>query len=970
MCLRYHGKERRKETSYINASLMALKECIRARSMGTSHLNQHVFRKSKLTLALKNSFFLPTARTIVIATVSPASKDTEHSLNTLRHACLMNGQEEKTNTDTGEKETRFVTGGKTITEQIGEVNVAKLAKKNFERKKSNNGEMLELKTNNGNTTDSKLARAANKEVEITDKMKRKMMRMSENRSWITLSDQVKRIINESRERIGKDEKQLMRIQGGGRYDNGDGGRSIYELDGYGIIGSARRQEEEEEEQRQQMERKEEEEDDDDNVNDDVETFYNSLRQKDEEFNKQKQKQAKSPLPSTYDDIEKNKNYPTSSYDEDFEMISPRAAVGTGVPHRVSSASRDDDNNSIKPSIAHKTVSKRLSSSSSVDSHDSSSPPTHYTRVPYSKIYDAIFLAKDTIPQAILLMQLRAMLKVHNYTSKEIEELIHKEVKGNNSSNTNSRDQIGSSNISGKIRKEVGRVPSTPTHHSSSSSSYRQMEVITPRSAAVSSSQTPPLYPSSSSSSSSGSNLRPSTPQRTNSRQSLGIAPNSENRAKSNSRGSNGGLSSSFSSSTADQPEITTKSSIYQRVTASQQQQQQRPSSAQRRRPSLNVTSDDDNDNASYLNIPAKKAAIPSSSSSSSSSTVAQKQEQAQTKKEQQKQKEKETKLFEAKLKLEQEVLQKKARQEAAKEYRNEIEKIKSQAFNQKHGNNRVTSLSDSIRAVGLAAEEEKVAQIQQEIDYHTNEIDRLDSFLERDRSTKNADEKLSMAQKFGYKKQIALHKATILKAERRKNELENGGGGGGGGEHDDSDLQGGNHDYQSHQQQQQQQQQQQMPLSTRSQSRGKNRDQPLSTEESFRRSLSRESGIGNSSGGAVIDTGRGGGGPGGSNSFRVNYSVDKQTADPHQQQQKRNLSKNNQRYYGKAASNNSDWTFENNDYHKFYEDDEDHGSSSIPQDQADLPLISERGRPISLRMAQQLASQGRKDQNGSNNSYY
>jgi hypothetical protein len=92
-------------------------------------------------------------------------------------------------------------------------------------------------------------------------------------------------------------------------------------------------------------------------------------------------------------------------------------------------------------------------------------------------------------------------------------------------------------------------------------------------------------------------------------------------------------------------------------------------------------------------------------------------------------------------------------------------------------------------------------------------------------------------------------------------------------------------------------------------------------------------------GGAVIDTGRGGGGGGGSNSFRVNYSSDKQTVDPHQQQQKRNLNKNNHRYYGsEGAFSNSDWTFENNDYHKFYEEDADHsGSATIPpQEQADL----------------------------------
>jgi kinesin family protein 2/24 len=68
----YHGKERRKETGNINASLMALKECIRARAAGKNL--SHQYRKSKLTMALKTSFSLSTARTIVIATVSPASK--------------------------------------------------------------------------------------------------------------------------------------------------------------------------------------------------------------------------------------------------------------------------------------------------------------------------------------------------------------------------------------------------------------------------------------------------------------------------------------------------------------------------------------------------------------------------------------------------------------------------------------------------------------------------------------------------------------------------------------------------------------------------------------------------------------------------------------------------------------------------------------------------------------------------------
>ena len=51
----------------------------------------HLYRKSKLTMALKPCFLWPGSQTVIIATVSPASKDTEHSLNTLRHACIMNG---------------------------------------------------------------------------------------------------------------------------------------------------------------------------------------------------------------------------------------------------------------------------------------------------------------------------------------------------------------------------------------------------------------------------------------------------------------------------------------------------------------------------------------------------------------------------------------------------------------------------------------------------------------------------------------------------------------------------------------------------------------------------------------------------------------------------------------------------------------------------------------------------------------
>jgi kinesin family member 2/24 len=78
----HHSAQRRKECSAINSSLMALKDIMRAKAAGTPLA--HFYRKSKLTMALKDSFASPQAHTIVVACVSPASKDTEHSLSTLR----------------------------------------------------------------------------------------------------------------------------------------------------------------------------------------------------------------------------------------------------------------------------------------------------------------------------------------------------------------------------------------------------------------------------------------------------------------------------------------------------------------------------------------------------------------------------------------------------------------------------------------------------------------------------------------------------------------------------------------------------------------------------------------------------------------------------------------------------------------------------------------------------------------------
>ena len=79
-----HNRQRRMEGAEINKSLLALKECIRALNDGGS---THVpYRASKLTLVLKDSFTRNSARTVMIATVSPAASSADHTQNTLRYA--------------------------------------------------------------------------------------------------------------------------------------------------------------------------------------------------------------------------------------------------------------------------------------------------------------------------------------------------------------------------------------------------------------------------------------------------------------------------------------------------------------------------------------------------------------------------------------------------------------------------------------------------------------------------------------------------------------------------------------------------------------------------------------------------------------------------------------------------------------------------------------------------------------------
>lgn len=82
-----NDKQTRLEGAEINKSLLALKECIR----GLDERKKHIpFRGSKLTEVLRDSF-VGNSRTAMIATISPATSNAEHTLNTLRYAFRVKG---------------------------------------------------------------------------------------------------------------------------------------------------------------------------------------------------------------------------------------------------------------------------------------------------------------------------------------------------------------------------------------------------------------------------------------------------------------------------------------------------------------------------------------------------------------------------------------------------------------------------------------------------------------------------------------------------------------------------------------------------------------------------------------------------------------------------------------------------------------------------------------------------------------
>jgi len=95
----WHNKERRREGAMINASLYALKECMRvmaANDDGKVAAQKVPYRASALTRLLAESFTHEQAMTAVLATVAPGSADTEHTLHTLHTVTAMCGIEQLT----------------------------------------------------------------------------------------------------------------------------------------------------------------------------------------------------------------------------------------------------------------------------------------------------------------------------------------------------------------------------------------------------------------------------------------------------------------------------------------------------------------------------------------------------------------------------------------------------------------------------------------------------------------------------------------------------------------------------------------------------------------------------------------------------------------------------------------------------------------------------------------------------------
>lgn len=90
----HHDAAQRKEGAEINASLHALKECMRHWAAAADGAPTHIpFRESALTRVLAESFLRTDTLLAVVGTLSPAAADTEHSISTLRTVVAAAGSE-------------------------------------------------------------------------------------------------------------------------------------------------------------------------------------------------------------------------------------------------------------------------------------------------------------------------------------------------------------------------------------------------------------------------------------------------------------------------------------------------------------------------------------------------------------------------------------------------------------------------------------------------------------------------------------------------------------------------------------------------------------------------------------------------------------------------------------------------------------------------------------------------------------
>ena len=83
-----HDKEQMSEAAEINASLMAVNSCLRARAAGASHVP---YRDSTLTRVLRDALVDPKSHLAMVACVSPCSSHLERTTATLKNAVKLLG---------------------------------------------------------------------------------------------------------------------------------------------------------------------------------------------------------------------------------------------------------------------------------------------------------------------------------------------------------------------------------------------------------------------------------------------------------------------------------------------------------------------------------------------------------------------------------------------------------------------------------------------------------------------------------------------------------------------------------------------------------------------------------------------------------------------------------------------------------------------------------------------------------------